>query len=314
MIRIASLFSTALATSLAAAPAFAQELSGLPDAAAISARQPAKAARIALPIGPWQADTVERLTVEGQVTQTAWRIPQNTLSPLDLIAPIRAGLAAEGFTPLFECAADICGGFDFRYAIPLLPEPEMHVDLIDYQYFIAQNGNDIYALIASKSTESGFIQATRIQNAQRTAAPNESALPTASAPKIQPASGPLAEQLTQNGHAALDDLVFSSGAAALEAHDYASLKALAEYLTANPDARAALVGHTDATGGLAGNITLSKRRAQAVRDRLIDSWKVPKDQVTAEGAGWLSPRATNATLEGREQNRRVEVVITSTPN
>jgi OOP family OmpA-OmpF porin len=312
MIRLARLFLAALC----ATPAVAQELSSLPETATISVSTPEQSARTSLPIGPWQAETVERLTVEGKVTQTAWRIPKNTLTPLELIAPVRAELTAEGFTPLYECAADICGGFDFRYAMTLLPEPEMHVDLVDYQYLIAQNGNDIYAVIASKSTESGFIQTTRVQQAQRTTAPRESVLPTADmAPSSSTASlGSLADQLSRDGHAALDDLVFSSGAAALETRDYESLKALSDYLKANPNTRAALVGHTDATGALAGNIALSKRRAEAVRDRLIENWAVPNDQITAEGAGWLAPRATNDTQEGRDKNRRVEVVITSTPS
>lgn len=312
MIRAVSLICLALV----AAPVIAQDLSGLPETAVISARQPSKATRVTLPVGPWQVSKFDRVTLEGQVTHTAWRIPQNTLTPLDMIAPIRAELTAEGFTSLYECAADVCGGFDFRYALPLLPEPEMHVDLVDFQYIIAQNGNDIYAVIASKSTESGFLQATRVQDAQRAAAPQDINLPVASAPPPAPRpamSDTLAGQLAQNGHAALDDLVFSSGAAALEPRDYASLEALAEYLKATPNARAALVGHTDATGSLTGNIALSKRRAQAVRDRLIENWAVPRDQITAEGAGWLAPRATNATVEGREQNRRVEAVITSTP-
>ena len=87
---------------------------------------------------------------------------------------------------------------------------------------------------------------------------------------------------------------------------------LAAYLKRNPKLQVALVGHTDTDGALALNTALSKRRAQAVRARLIERWDVPAAQVTAEGAGWLAPRASNDTPEGREKNRRVEVIITST--
>lgn len=304
--------SCLLATFALSTAAQAQSLTGLPETATISAEQPAHSARMSLPIGPWHSETMKNLPIEGQITQTAWRIPQNSLTPLDLLAPVRAGLEAAGFAPLYECAAQECGGFDFRYALPLLPEPEMHVDLVDYQYFIAQNGPDVVALVASRTSESGFIQATQIRGAQHSAPTRAPRLPTATKPITTAA--PLAQQLSQNGHAALEDLVFSSGAAALEPQDYASLQALADYLKATPQARAALVGHTDATGALAGNIALSKRRAQAVRERLVEKWDVSPDQITAEGAGWLAPRATNDTPEGREKNRRVEVVITSTPS
>ena len=72
-----------------------------------------------------------------------------------------------------------------------------------------------------------------------------------------------------------------------------------------------LVGHTDAVGALEGNIRLSKKRAEAVMRRLIDGYGVDPVQLSAEGIGYLSPRASNATEEGRRLNRRVEVVLLS---
>jgi OOP family OmpA-OmpF porin len=71
----------------------------------------------------------------------------------------------------------------------------------------------------------------------------------------------------------------------------------------------ALVGHTDAEGGLAANIDLSRRRAAAVRDRLVAQHGIAAERLSAEGVGWLAPRATNATEAGREANRRVEAVV-----
>jgi len=307
---------------LSAAPSFAQAVSdtttalaGLPEKAVVSASAPKENARIALPKAAWRAEGIETLPVEGEVTRTAWRIPQNRVSPLDLLAPIRATLLEEGYTPLYECAASECGGFDFRYALPLLPEPEMHVDLADYQYFLGQKGDEITALITSRSSESGFVQVIQVGRATQSREPaaGEPILaPAATRPPSNETQGDIAQSLDAQGHAALDDLVFSTGAASLEPQDYASLETLAAYLKRNPETRAALVGHTDTDGALALNTALSKRRAQAVRERLIERWDVPAAQITAEGAGWLAPRASNATPEGREKNRRVEVIITST--
>jgi OOP family OmpA-OmpF porin len=73
-----------------------------------------------------------------------------------------------------------------------------------------------------------------------------------------------------------------------------------------------LVGHTDASGGLAGNTALSRARAASVRDRLMAEYAVPAAQITAEGVGYLAPRATNKTEDGRARNRRVEAILTST--
>jgi OOP family OmpA-OmpF porin len=107
---------------------------------------------------------------------------------------------------------------------------------------------------------------------------------------------------------ALDDLVFGSGAAALEARDYASLVALAAWLKADPGRKVTLVGHTDASGGLDANIALSRKRAEGVRQVLMTVHDVPPAQVSAEGVGPLAPRAGNDTEEGRRKNRRVEAV------
>ena len=111
---------------------------------------------------------------------------------------------------------------------------------------------------------------------------------------------------------ALEDLVFASGSSALAAGEYASLQGLAAWLRENPALTVALVGHTDASGGLEGNIALSRKRADAVRQYLIGAENIPAAQVEAQGVGYLSPRASNLDEAGREKNRRVEVMLTST--
>jgi OOP family OmpA-OmpF porin len=69
------------------------------------------------------------------------------------------------------------------------------------------------------------------------------------------------------------------------------------------------VGHTDSRGGAESNVALSEARAQAVRDHLVERLGADPAQVETAGIGFLAPRATNATGEGREANRRVEVVL-----
>ena len=115
------------------------------------------------------------------------------------------------------------------------------------------------------------------------------------------------------GHAqVLEDLVFASGSSALAAGRYGSLAGLAAWLEADAQGQIILVGHTDASGTLEGNVKLSKLRAESVRQELLHSYKVAPEQVQAEGIGFLSPRASNLTPEGRDKNRRVEVMATST--
>jgi OOP family OmpA-OmpF porin len=86
---------------------------------------------------------------------------------------------------------------------------------------------------------------------------------------------------------------------------------LAQFLKANTGLRVALVGHTDAVGSLDSNIALSKARAQSVAQVLIRDYSIPQSQVEAEGMGYLAPVASNLARQGREANRRVEVVLLS---
>ena len=136
-----------------------------------------------------------------------------------------------------------------------------------------------------------------------------------SRPALTPSTieqGSLAEALESVGRFVMTDLAFQTGSASLGDDDYPSLTALAAYLAERPGRTVALVGHTDSEGSLAGNIALSKRRAGSVLERLVSDYGVARDQLEAEGMGYLAPIANNLTEAGRDQNRRVEVIVTST--
>ena len=79
------------------------------------------------------------------------------------------------------------------------------------------------------------------------------------------------------------------------------------YIKTNPTKKFYVVGHTDDTGDLDANMTLSLQRAQSLRDELIKKG-IPAVQLTAKGVGPLAPTSTNQTEEGKQRNRRVELV------
>ena len=107
------------------------------------------------------------------------------------------------------------------------------------------------------------------------------------------------------------DLKFETGSSELSEGTYASLAALAQFMADNPGIKIALVGHTDSQGDLNGNIVLSRHRATSVMERLAEVYQAPQSRMRAEGMGFLAPVASNLTPEGREQNRRVEVILLS---
>ena len=83
----------------------------------------------------------------------------------------------------------------------------------------------------------------------------------------------------------------------------------ATFLQDNPQVTATVEGHTDNTGTPEYNEWLSERRASSVRQMLIDKHGVNPAQITAVGFGQDKPTADNDTAEGRQRNRRVELVL-----
>ena len=272
----------------------------------------------ALPIGPFANGSTQTIRLEGALSQTAWTLQAKDLTTLQILAPLRDQLTTAGFAILFECETAACGGFDFRFEADIVAEPAMHIDLGDFRYLAAKragpDGPEHISVIVSRSSKLGFVQITQI--GKMMAATTPLVVPTDLAPQPATANAnttSLGDALAKQGSVALDDLIFASGAADLAAGQYASLDALATYLRANPVSKVALVGHTDASGGLAGNIALSRERAASVRAWMIESYAIPSDQITAEGVGYLAPRDGNLTDQGRARNRRVEVMLLVNP-
>jgi outer membrane protein OmpA-like peptidoglycan-associated protein len=87
-----------------------------------------------------------------------------------------------------------------------------------------------------------------------------------------------------------------------------NLNNLAQSLQRYPETEVLVIGHTDADGADAYNQGLSERRASAAAD-LLASFGTPRDRVTTMGRGESEPVADNTTEWGKQQNRRVEVVI-----
>lgn len=115
---------------------------------------------------------------------------------------------------------------------------------------------------------------------------------------------------TEHGvEVSLSDLLFPNGKAGLLPATREKLAKVAGVVLAYPGVRISVEGHTDGTGHEAFNRKLSQRRAQVVRHFLLDQG-VPAEAVTARGFGHQRPVASNATFSGRQQNRRVELILT----
>lgn len=118
----------------------------------------------------------------------------------------------------------------------------------------------------------------------------------------------LATAFQQQKRVVLPGLYFDFGSAVLRAESTAALPAILEAIRSAPKAQLLLEGHTDVIGDASRNQALSLARAQAVRSALIARDATLAPRLSARGLGSAKPIASNNTLEGRAQNRRVELV------
>jgi outer membrane protein OmpA-like peptidoglycan-associated protein len=106
----------------------------------------------------------------------------------------------------------------------------------------------------------------------------------------------------------LEDVLFEVNGADLQPGPQVELLLLVEFLQRNPDRKVLIEGHTDSIGSSEYNLQLSLLRAESVQNFLVGN-SLPADRVTAIGYGETRAEAPNDSATGRQQNRRVEVVI-----
>jgi len=110
-------------------------------------------------------------------------------------------------------------------------------------------------------------------------------------------------------------LLFQSGSWAVGSQGKLAVKQLGEVLAENPEIAILIEGHTDnvpykGNEQLSGNWDLSAKRATAIVNILRDNENINPENLTAAGRGEFAPIASNATTDGKSQNRRIEVILT----
>lgn len=238
--------------------------------------------------------------VEGKVTKFKYDVPKDH-SPLEILRSYQNALQRSGFQILFTCTGDQCfsekfnGGFTgsgigiwcrncdgpMRYLAAKLSRPSgdayVTVDVVKDNY----EGGTWLTIVESKPMESGQVSVN---------------------------AAALANDITQNGHAAVYGIHFDTGKAMIRPESQPVLAELGKLMVSNPNLKLHVIGHTDNEGSLASNMLLSKKRAEAVVAALVSEYHVSGARLQPAGIGPLSPVATNHNEEGRAKNRRVELV------
>ncbi len=106
----------------------------------------------------------------------------------------------------------------------------------------------------------------------------------------------------------MSEVLFDTGKSDLQPEAREDLAKLSGIVLNYPSLKLTVEGHTDNTGSAESNQTLSEQRANAVRDYLVKQG-LNSSSVTAQGLGENTPVADNSTAEGREKNRRIEIIV-----
>lgn len=126
--------------------------------------------------------------------------------------------------------------------------------------------------------------------------------------KIAAGGADLYDRLSADGRVATQGILFAVDSDRIRPESTPTLDEIGRMLEDHSDLRISIEGHTDSDGDDAYNLELSERRAAAVKQFLIDEYGIDAGRLETTGLGETVPAADNATPEGKQQNRRVELV------
>jgi len=130
--------------------------------------------------------------------------------------------------------------------------------------------------------------------------------PKAAEARVAPkAATAIEKQIVEKGRVTLN-VQFDTNKAVVKPAYEKDIRDLADAMTAHPELKIMIEGHTDNVGALKYNMNLSQKRAEAVKNVLVKKYKIDPARLTAKGFGETKPIADNKTKAGRQENRRVE--------
>ncbi|WAC10047.1 OmpA family protein [Dyadobacter pollutisoli] len=115
-------------------------------------------------------------------------------------------------------------------------------------------------------------------------------------------------KLITEGKFSTTGILFDVNSATIKPESFGVLKEIANVLTENAGIKVKIIGHTDSDGEDAGNLSLSKKRSEAVKAALARDFGIESARLETDGKGESEPASANTTAEGKANNRRVEFV------
>ncbi|MCL6267846.1 OmpA family protein [Flagellimonas myxillae] len=118
----------------------------------------------------------------------------------------------------------------------------------------------------------------------------------------------LRRKLISEGKISTNGILFDSGSANIQPQSMGIIRQISQVLMQEGSMNLKIVGHTDSDGSDESNLQLSKDRAEAVKNALVNVYGIGADRLVSEGKGESEPVGDNTTTDGKAQNRRVEFI------
>lgn len=126
--------------------------------------------------------------------------------------------------------------------------------------------------------------------------------------KVSEGGVDLRRKLLNEGKISTNGILFDSGSDKIQPQSYGIIRQISQVLMQDDSIKLNIIGHTDADGDDTSNLELSKKRAAAVKNALINIYKIDGSRLQTDGKGETVPIGDNTTVDGKAQNRRVEFV------
>lgn len=271
----------------------------------------------------------DKITLEGAYTRLVYLLPENR-TPLEVLRNYQDEIRNKGGKILFECETDACGGdpgkssyggggrmslamylfprekitdpllsngycattekiANQRYTAAEIPNRNAHVSVLTYEMKSA--GRSCSAFNARTIAVVDIIESTEREQKMVTVNASE-----------------MAEKISATGSVALYGIYFDFNKADVKPESTPTLEQIYQLLLDNSTMKLLVVGHTDNVGSFEYNMDLSKNRAIAVVNALVNRYGIDSARLMPVGVSFASPVASNSSEEGQAKNRRVELV------
>jgi len=270
--------------------------------------------RVVFDLQTQKFNNFKTVSASGLLTRTLYELPAQS-NPQEAVRFYETSLGEAKGEILFSGAEGSLDNGDDRFVDQVyhgrIPDRIYNLLLLNREnaYLAGKynwNGRDVYVQIYTFANSEGrstsLVRKGRVSALVETVEAGPAHPPT---PLVT--SEQMADEINRTGRIALYGLYFDTGRTDLKSESKPTLQQIADLLKREPNLKLLVVGHTDNVGNFETNRDLSQRRAESVVNALVTGFGIAPDRLIPFGVSYAAPVASNATPEGRSQNRRVEL-------